>query len=93
MFVRRGLEQKQVPFGEHERACLYQGVPDYQQIIALEASCEEIERLSNIQDDRGRLLVLVSTAAEIRDQLRETVRGYIHEGVKLVEMDYQTSVA
>lgn len=62
MFVRSGLEQKKVPFGEHERACLYQGVPDYQHIIALEASGEEIERLSNIQhniqDDQGRLLVM-----------------------------------
>ncbi|KAL6229546.1 hypothetical protein BDW75DRAFT_249571 [Aspergillus navahoensis] len=93
MFVRNGLEQKKVPFGEHERACLYQGVPDYQQIMALEASGEEIERPSNVHSDKGGLLVMVSTTAEIRDQLRETVRGYIYEGVKLVELDYQPGVA
>ena len=38
MYVRSGLDQKKVPFGQHKRACLYQGVPDYQPTIALEAS-------------------------------------------------------
>ncbi|KAL4891357.1 hypothetical protein BDV59DRAFT_194324 [Aspergillus ambiguus] len=92
MYVRRSLEQKEKPFGRHKRACLYRGVPDYQHLIALEASGEQIERLSNVQDDQGGLLVMVSTTAEIRDKLRETVRKYLHEGVKLVELEYQPCV-
>ncbi|KAL4889156.1 hypothetical protein BDV59DRAFT_210473 [Aspergillus ambiguus] len=92
MYLRSGLEEEKVPFGRNKRACLYQGLPDYQQIIALEASGEQIKRLSSIQDDRGGLLVLVSTTAEIRDHLRETVRGYLEDRVRLVELEYQPNV-
>lgn len=47
-----------MPFGKHERAFLYQGAPDYPQIISEEVSGEKIERLPNIRDDRGKPLLI-----------------------------------
>jgi hypothetical protein len=35
--------------------------------------------------------ILVSTADELRDQLRETVKAYLHRGVNLSELEYQPS--
>lgn len=86
-----GLEQNKLPFGQHERVCLYRSVPDYDNIISLEASGDQVERLPNIREERGRTLVMVSTADELRDQLRETVKAYLHQGVNLSELEYQPS--
>ncbi|KAH3438007.1 hypothetical protein KXW39_000827 [Aspergillus fumigatus] len=71
IYVRNGLEQNKLPFGRHERVYLYQGVPDYQNIIPLEASGGQIERLPNTGDEQGRTLVMVSATDEHRDNIRE----------------------
>lgn len=52
------LVQSRLPFGKHERAFLYQGTPDYRNIISSEASGDLIERLPNIRDKRGETLVM-----------------------------------
>jgi hypothetical protein len=105
--VERGLKRDQQQLGKHKRACLYQGVPHYESLIALESSGELIERLPNIRDEQGQLQVLgksarnyhvkmdvepatlVSTTDTIRFRLREIVRQYLHERVKLSELEYQ----
>ncbi|KAH1598470.1 hypothetical protein KXX44_005587 [Aspergillus fumigatus] len=46
------------PFGDHHRATIYNSFPDYDSIISTEASGEHIERVSNSQEERGKLLVL-----------------------------------
>ncbi|KAB8227897.1 ferric reductase family protein [Aspergillus alliaceus] len=89
IYVSSGLEQNKVPFGQHKRVFLYQGIPDYRNVISLEASGDQIERLPNIRDEQGRTLVMVSTTDELRDHIRETVREHLHQGVKLSELEYQ----
>ncbi|EAL91125.1 ferric reductase family protein [Aspergillus fumigatus Af293] len=91
IYVGNGLEQNKLPFGQHKRVCLYRSIPDYDSIISLEASGDQVERLPNIREERGRTLVMVSTADELRDQLRETVKAYLHRGVNLSELEYQPS--
>jgi len=83
------VAQDRLPFGKHKRAFLYRGVPDYSNIISLEASGEQIERLPNIRDERGRMLVMVSASDTLRDQLQNIVRGYLHQNVKMVKLDFQ----
>jgi hypothetical protein len=46
------------PFGNHERAFLYEGVPDYSEVVSMELSGEYIDKLSPIRDDRGQMLLL-----------------------------------
>ncbi|KAL4780128.1 hypothetical protein BJX76DRAFT_59413 [Aspergillus varians] len=89
IYIRNGLGQNKFPLGQHERVYLYQGVPDFEDIISLEASGDKIERLPNVRDKQGQTLVMVSAADEIRDHIRKTVQGYLHQGVKLSELEYQ----
>ncbi|KAL3439934.1 hypothetical protein BJX65DRAFT_317238 [Aspergillus insuetus] len=89
IYVRDGLEPNRLPFGEHDRVCLYQGLPDYQNIVSLEASGGQIKRLPNVWDKQGRTLVMVSAADAVRDHIRKIVRGHLHQGVKLFELEYQ----
>ncbi|KAJ5976642.1 hypothetical protein N7481_010349 [Penicillium waksmanii] len=58
IYVEKGLAHDKTPIGKHERACFYQGVPDYDNIVSLEASGDQIERLPNIHDEQGRILVM-----------------------------------
>ncbi|KAJ5642331.1 hypothetical protein N7490_006331 [Penicillium lividum] len=59
VFVENGsLVKEKLPFGKHGRAFLFEGTPDYPQIIADEVSGKRIERLPNIQDDRGEALLI-----------------------------------
>jgi len=48
-------------FGKHNRAFLYKGKPNYDQIISAEASGDYIERVSNTQEEIGDMLVLGET--------------------------------
>ncbi|KAL2846614.1 hypothetical protein BJY01DRAFT_173064 [Aspergillus pseudoustus] len=89
IYVRDGLEPNRFPFGKHDRVCLYQAHPDYQNIVSLEASGDQIERLPNVRDKQGRTLVMVSAADRVRDHIRKTVRGHLHQGVRLFELEYQ----
>lgn len=54
--------KNKLPFGKHERAFLHQGIPDYQNIMSMEVSGDQIERLPNIRDEHGRMLVLGETS-------------------------------
>lgn len=58
IYVENGLAHDKTPIGKHERACFYQGVPDYNNIVSLEASGDQIERLPNIRDEQGRILMM-----------------------------------
>ncbi|QMW37012.1 hypothetical protein G4B11_000248 [Aspergillus flavus] len=89
IYVSSGLERNKVPFGQHKRVFLYQGVPDYRNVISLEASGEQIERLPNIRDEQGRTLVMVSTTDKLRDHIRKTVREHLHQGLKFSELEFQ----
>ncbi|KAJ5640357.1 uncharacterized protein N7484_008219 [Penicillium longicatenatum] len=83
------LVKEKLPFGKHGRAFLFEGTPDYPKIIADEVSGERIERLPNIQDDRGKALLLASTRADLRDELRDIVRPYLCQGLMMSELEYQ----
>ncbi|KAL4755931.1 ferric reductase family protein [Aspergillus foveolatus] len=104
IYVRDGLEPNRFPFGEHDRVCLYQGPPDYQNIVSIEASGDQIERLSNIRDKQGKTLVmgecpnaLMDYALKFLSSVRsrrsagshKTVREHLHQGMNLVELEYQ----
>lgn len=58
--------KNKLPFGKHERAFLYQGIPDYQNIVSSEASGDQIKRLLNIRDEHGRMLVIGKTSSEFK---------------------------
>lgn len=53
-----GLKQNKLPFGQHEQVYLYRSMPDYDSIISLKASGDQIKRLPNIRDEHGRTLVM-----------------------------------
>ncbi|GFF96388.1 rerric reductase like transmembrane component, putative [Aspergillus udagawae] len=78
-------------FGEHHRAITYIGFPDYDSIISTEASGDLIDRVSNTQEERGKLLVLISAKDELRDHLTVIVRKYLDQGVKLCKVEFQPS--
>ena len=45
------------PFGQHRRATVFNGKPDYTEIISAEASGRYIKRIANTHEDRGDVLV------------------------------------
>ncbi|KAL4756094.1 NADPH oxidase family protein [Aspergillus foveolatus] len=91
IYIKDGFEQNKLLFGKHQRVYMYQNIPDYQSIISLEASGDQIERLPDTWDKQGRTLVIVSATDVVRDRLREVVRGHLHQDVKLSELEYQPS--
>lgn len=91
IYVANGLAQDKMPIGRHQRACYYQGTPDFENILAVEASGVRIERLPGIQDEQGRTLVMVSAAGFTRDNIRKNVRQVLHHDVELMELEYQPS--
>ncbi|PKX96275.1 NADPH oxidase family protein [Aspergillus novofumigatus IBT 16806] len=79
------------PFGDHHRATIYNGFPDYDSIISTEATGEHIERVSNTQEERGKLLVLISAKDELQDHLTVIVRKYLDQRVKFHKVEFQPS--
>lgn len=47
-----------MPFGGHERAFVYGGSADLQDILQTEVSGERIKRLTDVQEERGDVLVM-----------------------------------
>jgi hypothetical protein len=45
-------------FGDHKRAVVYKGDPNFWEIIQAEASGDNIERLPNTQEAQGESLVM-----------------------------------
>ncbi|OJD26948.1 hypothetical protein ACJ73_01671 [Blastomyces percursus] len=74
-----------MPFGGHERAFVYRGSADLQDILQTEASGERIKRLTDVQEERGDVLVM----GELRDRLRDIVRDYLHDNVRMSELEFQ----
>lgn len=94
------------PFGQHRRATVFNGKPDYDEIISEEASGRKIKRLANTHEDRGEVLVMgksftsnrktgayffVSASPEVRDHSREVVRKHLEQRVRLHETEFQPS--
>lgn len=93
-----------LPFGDHERAFVHHGRPDYREIIQTEVSGDYIKSLPNIEEELGEslvmgehfqaiwsatLTVLVSASANIRDQVRSVVRDYLDRRVRMSELEFQ----
>ncbi|KAB8069058.1 hypothetical protein BDV29DRAFT_198977 [Aspergillus leporis] len=77
------------PFGEHQRAVIYNDMPEYDVLVSTEASGDYIPRVSNTQEERGKLLVLVSASDKVRDDLRKIVCKYLDRRVRLHEVEFQ----
>lgn len=59
IYVESGIDvEDQKSIGKHNRAVVYNNVPDYGEIVSSEASGDYIFRLPNTQEERGKLLVL-----------------------------------
>jgi hypothetical protein len=57
-YVTAGRVENKRPFGKHGRATLFKGYPNYRDIISAEASGDYIARVSNSQEEQGKLLVM-----------------------------------
>ncbi|KAJ5737271.1 uncharacterized protein N7483_002503 [Penicillium malachiteum] len=85
IYVGEGAKLRDIPFGRHERAFLYQGVPDYSSIISGEVSGENIDKTSRIRDTQGKLLIM----GQVRDRLRNIIRGHLDQDIRMAELEYQ----
>lgn len=45
-------------FGQHHRAVIYNGAPEYEAIMLAEVSGDYIPRVSDVQEERGKVLVM-----------------------------------
>jgi hypothetical protein len=96
---------EKISFGR--RAVIYRGSPDLRTILQEEVEGRYIKRVQHEARKRREMLVLgkgsylilplkllinlVSGAGELRDKLRDLVRGYLDEKVELAELEYQTA--
>ncbi|KAL4933518.1 ferric reductase family protein [Aspergillus undulatus] len=78
-----------VDMSEHNRVKLYAGRPDYEKIMSEEHSGDFIKRVTDTEEEKGKLLVLVSGSNELRDTLRPIVCQYMSGRVKMHEVDFQ----
>ncbi|KUL84889.1 hypothetical protein ZTR_08247 [Talaromyces verruculosus] len=76
-------------FGNHDRAVVYNGHANYDQILQAEMSGELIERLPNAKEEKGESLVMVAASSRVRDQIRLVLQGYVHQKAKMVILEYQ----
>jgi hypothetical protein len=90
-------------FGEHNRAVIYNGTSNYDEIISSEVSGDDIARLPT-HGGCGELLVmgkflndftsysilsvLVSVSDKLRDHLRKIVRNYLHQRERMFEVEF-----
>ncbi|KAL1983541.1 hypothetical protein VTN96DRAFT_10280 [Rasamsonia emersonii] len=62
LYVESGMTvEDEKPFGKHDRAFVYKGVPDYQEVISAEVSGDYISELLAIEDINGRINQLTQT--------------------------------
>ncbi|KAG9231519.1 cell surface metalloreductase [Amylocarpus encephaloides] len=76
-----------VPFSR--RAIVYSSTADLTTILQEEAEGKFITKVQDETGERGGMLVIVSGTGQLRDQLRDTVRGYLDDKVRLWELEYQ----
>ncbi|KAH8726708.1 cell surface metalloreductase [Phaeosphaeriaceae sp. PMI808] len=69
------------------RAVWCNGSADLRAILQDEMSGRYINRMQG--EERGSVLVTVSATDEMRDDLREIVRGHLKDKVRLLELEYQ----
>ncbi|KAE9987537.1 hypothetical protein EG328_002522 [Venturia inaequalis] len=69
------------------RAVWYNGSADLRAILQDEMSGKYINRMQG--EERGSMLVIASATDEMRDNLREIVRGHLKDKVRLLELEYQ----
>ncbi|EED16119.1 hypothetical protein TSTA_012280 [Talaromyces stipitatus ATCC 10500] len=77
------------PFGNHNRAVVYSGYANYDQILRAEMSGELIERLPNAREEKRESLVMVAASNPVRDQVQTILRDYVHQKVKIAVLEYQ----
>ncbi|PGG99692.1 hypothetical protein AJ80_09306 [Polytolypa hystricis UAMH7299] len=78
-----------MPFGKHERAVICRGLADIPKIVQTEIDGGYIERLPDVQEERGEVLVMASLSNELRDRLRDTVRNHLRDRVRMTELEFQ----
>ncbi|KAL2866166.1 NADPH oxidase family protein [Aspergillus lucknowensis] len=88
-YVTTKSDKQIVDMGKHNRVKLYTGSPDYGKIMSEEFSGDFIRRVTNTEEEKGKLLVLVSASDALRDKLRPIVCQYLSEKVKMHEVDFQ----
>ncbi|KAK0615139.1 hypothetical protein B0T17DRAFT_619953 [Bombardia bombarda] len=71
------------------RATIVKGTPDFDVILREEVEGKYIRKVQEKSKDREGMIVLVSASAEVRQALRELVRGYLDSKVEMMELDYQ----
>ncbi|KAJ5917586.1 hypothetical protein N7466_011140 [Penicillium verhagenii] len=85
------------PFGQHHRATVFNGSPDYAEIISIEVSGRNIKRVENTHEERGKVLmmgtflispdridadgVLVSASPGVRDQLKKLAHRHLEQKI------------
>ncbi|KAJ5215250.1 uncharacterized protein N7498_001657 [Penicillium cinerascens] len=79
------------PFSQHHRATVFNGKPQYNEIISEEASGRNIKRLANTHEARGEVLVMVSASHKVRDLSRKIVCKHLEQRVRLYETEFQPS--
>jgi hypothetical protein len=105
-YVKSRMKMKnEKSFEEHNRTVIYNGTPNYDEIILLKIFDDDIARLSNTHGECDELLVmskflddftsysilsvLVSMSDKLRDHLRKIVRNYLHQRARMFEMKFQ----
>ncbi|KAH8799661.1 cell surface metalloreductase [Xylogone sp. PMI_703] len=86
IYIQSGKTDR-VPFGR--RAIVYSGTADLTTILREEAEGKYIKRVQEEAGEQGGMLVTVSGTNQVRDQLRDEVRGYLDDKVSLWELEYQ----
>ena len=91
------------PFPFSKRAIVYKGSADLKTILKEERAGKYIEKVQGERNKEkcwlwvrftvfacfSLLIVVVSGNDKLRDDLREHVRGYLREKVRLVELEFQ----
>ncbi|KAL6230762.1 hypothetical protein BDW75DRAFT_248414 [Aspergillus navahoensis] len=89
-YVTTEVNKQVVDMSEHNRVKLYAGRPNYEKIMSEEYSGDFIKRVTDTEEERGKLLVLVSGSNDLRDTLRPIVCQYLGGGrVRMHEVDFQ----
>ncbi|KAJ5737434.1 uncharacterized protein N7483_002559 [Penicillium malachiteum] len=76
-------------FGRHRRVTVLSSRPNYNEIIAAEATGQCIRRVEGIYEERGKTLVIASVSPDVRNTVRRAVRVYLDRQVQLYETEYQ----
>ncbi|KAL2802956.1 hypothetical protein BJX63DRAFT_413365 [Aspergillus granulosus] len=88
-YVTSKSDKHIVDMSKHNRVTLYTGEPNYKEIMAEEYSGDLITRVTKTEEEKGKVLVLVSGSNDLRDRLRPIICQYLDERVRMHEVDFQ----